>query len=119
MASLHTGGIQVRSGLVRHRHRLSHVVGLIGHVGGQDDLMLIGHRLGVAALVPTLVRGLHDPRLGVGEVDLVLGIGDRLRRRDRGRRFPLGLAASRLLGRLDPGPFLQQFLAAWILARRL
>ena len=71
--------------------------------------MLIRHRLGVAALVPPLVRRLHDPRLGVGEVDLVLGVGDRLGRRGRGRRFPLGLAASGLLGRLDPGPFLQQF----------
>ena len=34
-------------------------------------------------LVPSFVRGLHDPRLRVGEVDLVLGFGDRI---DGGRR---------------------------------
>ena len=94
--------------LVHHRHRLPLVVGLIGHVGGQDDLMLIGHRLRVAALVPPLVRDLHDPRLGVGEVDLVLRLGDRLGRRHRRRRLALRLAAGRLLGRLGPRPLLQQ-----------
>ena len=44
--------------LVHHRHRLALDVGLSGHVSGQDDLVLIGHRLCVDVLIQALFEAL-------------------------------------------------------------
>jgi hypothetical protein len=74
----HVDGVEIFQRLVDHRFDLAAVVGLIGDVGCDDDLLLVGHRLSFAALLEAFIRGLHDLRFGVGEVPLILRLGYRL-----------------------------------------
>ena len=61
------GGLQIGFHLVEQRRDLLHVVGLLGHIGREDELRFIDQHLSVAALVPALVRRGPDPRIGIGE----------------------------------------------------
>jgi hypothetical protein len=60
-----SGVDQVLLGLGEHGLQLAHVVGVLGDVGGEDDLLLGHDRLGVVALDEALGE-LHEP--GVGSV---------------------------------------------------
>src|SRR5271156_1502718 len=58
-------------------HGLLFVVGRVGHVTGYDNLVrFIDTRLGVAAVIPALVVGLHHLQLGIGKVGLGLVVGN-------------------------------------------
>ena len=57
---------------VEQRGDLSDLVGLRHDLGGEEELRFIDQSLSVAALIPALVRGLPDLRVGVGEVALSL-----------------------------------------------
>ncbi len=83
--------------LLHHRLDLLLVVGGLGDMRDEDQHRFgIDHRLGVVALLETAAGHLHDPRLFVGQVDLIIraraGLG-RLRwlaaRLLAGRRFLL------------------------------
>ena len=52
----HTGRIKVVNRLVHHWHRLTNVIRLIRDVCGNDNLLFVGHRLSIPALVETFVR---------------------------------------------------------------
>ncbi len=52
----HTGRIKVVDRLVHHWHRLTNVIRLIRDVCGNDNLLFVGHRLSIPALVETFVR---------------------------------------------------------------
>jgi hypothetical protein len=43
-----------------------------GHLGGEDDLLLLGNGLCVVALLPTMLR-LLQPAIRIGQSDLSLG----------------------------------------------
>lgn len=63
----------VGSGLVEHARVVRRVGGAGRHVGGGDDLvLLVDDGLGVVGLDLGAVAVLHDPRVGIGEVGLVL-----------------------------------------------
>ncbi len=82
--------------LVDHRRQLANVVGLVRHIGGEDDLVGRHHRLGIVALEVALAA-LHDPAVGIGHVGLGLLVHDVF-----GRFWlaaALAPAASLLLGR--------------------
>ena len=73
----HADRIQILDRLRHHRGDLTHVVGLIRDIGRDDDLIFIDDRLRVATLIEALVRRLHNLRFGIGEVPLILGLGNR------------------------------------------
>ncbi len=68
------GGREVGFHPVEQRGDLSDLVGSRRDLGGEEELRFIDQSLGVAALVPALVRGLPDLRVGVGEVALSLRV---------------------------------------------
>ena len=68
------GGREVGFHPVEHGGDLSDIVGLRRDIGGEDELRFIDQSLSIAALVPALVRGLPDLRVGVGEVALSLRV---------------------------------------------
>ena len=82
-------------GLGDHRPQLANVVGLVRHIGGEDDLAGRHHRLGVVALEVTLAA-LHDPAVGIGHVGLGLLVDHRLGRLRLAA--PLAFAGRFLLG---------------------
>ena len=57
-----------------HRGQLLEVVGLLGQLGGDHDLLTGGGGLGVVALQGSAVA-MHEAAVGVGGVDRRLGIG--------------------------------------------
>jgi len=73
-----------------HRGDLSDIVGLRRDSGGDDELEFIDQRWSIATLVPPFIRGLHDLRVGVGEVALSLRLGLHVVEVDRRRFLPLG-----------------------------
>ena len=73
-----------------HRGDLSDIVGLRRDSGGDDGLEFIDQRWSIATLVPPFIRGLHDLRVGVGEVALSLRLGLHVVEVDRLRFLPLG-----------------------------
>ena len=102
-----TNGVQVFHGLGDHRLNLTRIVRLISDVGRDDDLLFVSDRLRVAALIKSLVRRLHDLRLGVREVPLILRVGNRLGE-ILPRRSPLCFKLRGVVGRLSPGTFFQR-----------
>ena len=52
----HTGRIKVVDRLVHHWHRLTNVIRLIRDVCGNDNLLFVGHRLSIPALVEIFVQ---------------------------------------------------------------
>jgi len=68
----------LRRGLLHHRGEGLAVGGAVVQVGRDDHLMIsIDDGLGVEALRERPIRGLHDPRVRVGEVALRLRFRDR------------------------------------------
>ena len=61
------GRLQIGFHLVEQRRDLLHFVGLLCHVGREDELRFIDQHLSVATLISALVRRGSDPRVGIGE----------------------------------------------------
>lgn len=70
--------VQSAPRVLRHRDELPDIGGLLSDLGGQHDLVvLIDHGLRVERVIEP-AAGLHDPRLGIGEIALRFRFGHRL-----------------------------------------
>ena len=59
--------------LRHHRQYLTHIIGLMGYIGGYNDLVRrVHHHLRIAALIPAFVTGPHNSAFRIREVDLRL-----------------------------------------------
>ena len=50
----HVCSIKILNRLINHRHRLTNIVRLIGHVCCDDDLLFVGNRLSIPTLITVL-----------------------------------------------------------------